>query len=464
MSSPIHRVKLESSPALVKLEDSPAMSLATPRRVDSLKMESSPYNETSLLSSPEHQSFRKFPLSRIINLDETPMPFEFLNGYTYDHKGARSVEGKSDRSGWDKRQATLILLILADGSYKAELRPVIIFHGEGNAKSKEEDRYHSQVIVKFNTKAYNNADLLADWIDNNLGAYTKQRDSLLVMDVAAFHKTEAIKEAIKRNKITTALIPPGLTAFIQPLDVGFNGPFKKWLDEEIETYQDNLEKQNRMPTKWSISDRRVMITHVVGNAWMRAFQPENKAMVASLFIKTGISIHPDGRDDTSISIKGIDPSKLDLNGWYCPPEERENLIEQAKLVPETPARLREYIEENEDFELPAPTTYEATKKVLAEMCKDRGLKVTGTKSVLITRLKDDDATQAAKIRIQRRTETGMVHRMVDGIMQRVRIQMHTDGRNISGDSEVENSTADNQIDSDDDGSSSEEDEDQYRYE
>ena len=57
----------------------------------------------------------RFNLSAILNLDETPIPFEYLDGYTYDFCGARTVTGKSDRSGWNKRQATLILYIFADG-------------------------------------------------------------------------------------------------------------------------------------------------------------------------------------------------------------------------------------------------------------------------------------------------------------------------------------------------------------
>jgi hypothetical protein len=44
-------------------------------------------------------SLRKFPLNLIINLDETLLPFEFLNGYSYDFKEMHTVAGKSERSG-----------------------------------------------------------------------------------------------------------------------------------------------------------------------------------------------------------------------------------------------------------------------------------------------------------------------------------------------------------------------------
>jgi hypothetical protein len=98
---------------------------------------------------------RKFPLNLIINLDETPLPFEFLSGYLYNFKGARTVAGKSDRSGWDKWQATIILYIMADGS--TLFKPVVIFHNKGTVTNRE--NYNNRVDVHFNNTTYNNKEL-----------------------------------------------------------------------------------------------------------------------------------------------------------------------------------------------------------------------------------------------------------------------------------------------------------------
>lgn len=62
-----------------------------------------------------------------MNFDETPIPFEYIAGRTYAQKGSIEVPGKSDRNGWDKRQATLILYIFADGIQR--IPPTIILHG-----------------------------------------------------------------------------------------------------------------------------------------------------------------------------------------------------------------------------------------------------------------------------------------------------------------------------------------------
>src|SRR5207302_6358861 len=50
----------------------------------------------------------QYLLSQIANVDETPLPFEFLDGQTYTDKGSHSVQVRSTKSGWDKRQETII--------------------------------------------------------------------------------------------------------------------------------------------------------------------------------------------------------------------------------------------------------------------------------------------------------------------------------------------------------------------
>jgi len=91
-----------------------------------------------------------------------------------------------ERSGWDKRQATLILYISADG--KQRFKPKIIFHGAsgpaGRIYCQESSSYSPDVTVEFNPTAYNNEELLGKWISEELGPIVKDtQDFLLVMDV-----------------------------------------------------------------------------------------------------------------------------------------------------------------------------------------------------------------------------------------------------------------------------------------
>jgi hypothetical protein len=159
-------------------------------------LRSSPFGGEEDVSTKQ-TSVRRFPSNLITNLDETPLHFEFLNGYSYDFKGATTAAGKSERSGWDKRQATIVLYIMADGS--TPFKPVIIFHGKGTVARRE--HYDDRVDVHFNETAYNNEDLFRTWLQNIYQLYVTQQacgieESLIVMDAAAFHKTEAIRTFI----------------------------------------------------------------------------------------------------------------------------------------------------------------------------------------------------------------------------------------------------------------------------
>ena len=69
-----------------------------------------------------------FELSEIANMDQTPIAFEFLDSRTYDTTGIRTVFVKQTGSGWDRRQATLQILVHADGIQRC--KPLLIFHGK----------------------------------------------------------------------------------------------------------------------------------------------------------------------------------------------------------------------------------------------------------------------------------------------------------------------------------------------
>ena len=173
-----------------------------------------------------------YRLSNILNLDETPIPFEYLDGKTYDIKGSRTIGGKTDRSGWDKRQATLILYIFADGI--SQIKPEIIFHaktGDGIVR-RESHKWSANVTVEFNETAYNNENLFKQFIheellpalntpypivrtlqpttplplNQNPTHLSSSTRSLLLMDMAAFHITDSILATLRENNIVPSII------------------------------------------------------------------------------------------------------------------------------------------------------------------------------------------------------------------------------------------------------------------
>ncbi|KAF6238793.1 hypothetical protein HO173_003300 [Letharia columbiana] len=95
-------------------------------------------------------------------MDQTPVPYEFLNGTSYDFKGAETVWVKETRSGWDKRCATLMVYVTADGF--PHCRPLLIFKGTNGPKNStirsEMKQYDERVKVQWNPKAYYNSEVI----------------------------------------------------------------------------------------------------------------------------------------------------------------------------------------------------------------------------------------------------------------------------------------------------------------
>jgi hypothetical protein len=149
------------------------------------------------------------------------LPFEFLSGYTYDWKGVTTVAGKSDRSGWDKRQATIILHIMANGD--TPFKPTVIFHGRGTVLKREKPYYDPRVEVHFNPTAYHNEEMFLRWLENVYQPYianhaSGKEGSLVVMDAAAFHKTPAVMKFLHEAELLCLqpLSLPGLRATFSP--------------------------------------------------------------------------------------------------------------------------------------------------------------------------------------------------------------------------------------------------------
>ena len=333
-----------------------------------------PLRIESILMSPS----RRFPQTRILNLDETPIPFEYLEGFTYEVRGVKTVAAKSDRSGWNKRQATLILYIFADGVQR--LKPKVIFHGkpEGRVHREECDLYANGVTVEFNDTAYNNEQLFLKWIAEELSTLTEDgEEHLLVMDVAAFHKTETVLQSLRTKKVSVALIPPGLTSLLQPLDTAINRPFKDWLREETDNYVEQEEAKGK--TVWSVSAKRIMITHVVAAAAQRL--QERADMVRKSFIECGISVRPDGSQDHLIKIKDIAPSQINFAGWEKAEDTtvKSDFEELSLLFDHQLVGLA-----SDDLTLSVSTLRKAE---LQQLCSLRKLPISGTKQQLVERLR-----------------------------------------------------------------------------
>ena len=255
----------------------------------------------------------RYLTSNIVNMDQTPLPWEYLEGRTYEMKGNKTVWAKSQKSGWGKRQATMQFTIFADGVPR--VLPLIIFRGLEESKTavrrREALRYDTRVAVMFNSKAYATTATTLQWLSKQLLPALEGLPTLLIMDLLRSHKTKPVKKLLKKNDVTLSLVPAGCTGIVQPVDISFNRPFKDMLKEEIDKEferADNIDPDDIMGSS-AVGEMRVMMTRCVGQAWER-FCREKREVIIRSFRCIGASLPIDGSSDGEISIKGLPTSSL----------------------------------------------------------------------------------------------------------------------------------------------------------
>ncbi|RPB01142.1 DDE-domain-containing protein [Choiromyces venosus 120613-1] len=251
----------------------------------------------------------RFEESNICNLDETPIPFEYLEGKTYNTIGQKTIWAKAGQNGWDKRQASLVLCIFADGI--PWVPPMIIFRGKGERLGRERSDYHPGVEVEFNEKAYMNDSLFLRYIEEQLVPVLGGRPTLFAIDLMGSHKTPAVLEKLRANNITPSLIPARCTSLIQLLDVSVNKPFKEIMWELTDNVIFEVESLETF-WKWSVSHRRILTTSCVGDAYYR-FHIEKGDIIQRVFRKVGLSLPIDGSCDLELDIKGF--SGIQIGNW-----------------------------------------------------------------------------------------------------------------------------------------------------
>jgi len=126
---------------------------------------------TSIISiprGPDVPVIGRIKLSEICNMDQSPLPFEFLKGRTYAKKGEKTIRLKGGKSRHNKHIYTLQIAVFADGIPCC--KPLLMFKGKPKSKDRrhyiEAKRYHFSVVIIFNEKAYANTSNLINWVKN----------------------------------------------------------------------------------------------------------------------------------------------------------------------------------------------------------------------------------------------------------------------------------------------------------
>ena len=124
-------------------------------------------------------------------------------------------------TAYESARVSCIWAIRLDGT---KIPPLIISKGK-----KEKIERVLGVFILETEKAWATQTVIRKWVDLMLPLVMRggQR-SLLVWDAASTHLAKDMKTFLHKRKIDQIMIPAGMTAYLQTLDIAINKPFKEF--------------------------------------------------------------------------------------------------------------------------------------------------------------------------------------------------------------------------------------------
>lgn len=197
-----------------------------------------------------------------VNMDQTSVAIASLAIATIEVTGARAVQIQST-----DKQSDRLTAALAVASNGEKLQPFAIFKGTVNGRvrrefSRQNNPFPQNIVYSTNENAWMTRELMKEWIRLVLVPFAEQygnNNVCLILDSFQVHRDQSIANILQSLEIEVIFIPGGMTAELQPLDIGINAPFKHYLREA--TIEDiafaNL----------SASEKRFKAANAISKAW-----------------------------------------------------------------------------------------------------------------------------------------------------------------------------------------------------
>ena len=142
------------------------------------------------------------------------------------------------------------------------------------------------------------------WVKGTAGGLDKRQATVqLGIFVDGIIRVKPLLDFRGKGIRITAAEKSGCTSLVQPPDVSINKPFKGLVEEASEQHYYAHTKQ-WMNGKITASERRVLISQWVGEAWEALYRQHKDTIIYS-FRKYGISLPIDGSQNSEIHIEGI---------------------------------------------------------------------------------------------------------------------------------------------------------------
>ena len=217
----------------------------------------------------------------VMNMDQTPVYFSMHSKRTLEKKGVRTVNVLTSTN--DTRRVTVAATITASGD---QLTPFVIFKGSptGRIASEQVPTYDHTSIYDLQKNAWMDERVMLRWVDEVIEPYvaTAPEDvvPVLLLDSYRCHIMASVVNKITKLGVEVIHIPGGCTGLVQPLDVGYNRPFKVRIRKKWQEWMMNSVKASGTITApgredvsawiaesfWELDKKR----RVIKNAWLKS--------------------------------------------------------------------------------------------------------------------------------------------------------------------------------------------------
>lgn len=242
--------------------------------------------------------------THIINIDETPVFYDLMFDHTLHTTGDPEVLIQKIKNC--KKRVTVILGIILPLSglfiQKFKCKAMIIFNGQRESTIFRGCPDDPALVYACNKTAWCKEkefiQFLEDCVPQELLAST-----VFTWDNFSVHDTQNVKDFCAEKKLQVLTLPPNCTAFIQPLDVAINRPFKVALKN---LYRDWL--LSRRPGE-SIEIDRPTLAKFILEAWNTI----DMEMILNAFQCCGFGVRPEALNDKNCYWKRLPSLQQELD-------------------------------------------------------------------------------------------------------------------------------------------------------
>ena len=183
-----------------------------------------------------------------------------------------------------------------------------------------------------------------EWAERTLKPFVNKDTGkfILFLDNLSAHVHSNFRDAVKALRGLAWFGEPGATDMWKPVDRGYASTLKALIKNEFFNWLDddeNMKKWYGEDSHITASEKRILVTHWVGNAYRKLKSSKYDSFRWRMFEKTGWLITEDGNEDEKIQPEGLTnytvpaPISLDpdttLASATAPPEaleERDDMI------------------------------------------------------------------------------------------------------------------------------------------